>query len=114
MSKTDESLQNLVDKGIIGLCEKHGEKVYFDASEDCPTCTAKPMPKARKKLNVKEVIKPPEPTEDLEKDESITGRIREYVLNPKNKGMLIVLGIGFVGLIWLYLNYPAIMSYFAR
>jgi hypothetical protein len=115
MNATEESLRALVDKGIIGLCEKHGEKVYFDASQDCPVCTvAKPLPKVRKKLNVKEVIKPPEPIEDLEKDESITGRIREYVLNPKNKGTIIILVVGLIGLIWLYLNYPAIMSYFAR
>jgi hypothetical protein len=114
MSKTDESLQTLVDKGIIGLCEKHGEKVYFDASEDCPACVAKPAPKTRKKLNVKEVIKPPEPEEDLERDESAMGRIREFIVNPKNRGKLILLSVAFIVLMWLYYNYAAIMSYFAH
>jgi hypothetical protein len=114
MTRTDESLQILVDKGIIGLCEKHGEKVYFDASEDCPTCSAKPLPKVRKKLNVKEVIKPPEPEEEVPQDTTLIGRMQSFVQSPKNRGKVIAMVVAVILLCWLYLNYAAIMSYFAR
>lgn len=114
MTKTDESLQTLIDKGIIGKCEKHGEVVYFDASGECPTCAAKPLPKSLKRKLVVQPVKPPEPDPNEEVDDSITGRIMAFVKNPKNKGTIIILVVGLLGFIWLYMNYPAIMSYFAR
>jgi hypothetical protein len=102
MTKTDESLQKLVDTGIIGKCEKHGEIVYFNASEDCPTCAEKPVKKVKGK--VQSLIKAePEPAEPQ-------GFIDKLKAMPTKKKL--ILGIVAFGIMWIALNYGAIMSYF--
>jgi hypothetical protein len=113
MNTTNESLEELVRKGIIDSCNKHEEVIYFGALENCPVCTG--IVKNATKLRKKVVEKPKnieEPTEEVVKDTSIIGRMREFVQNPQNRGKVIFMVVAVLLLCWLYLNSAAIMSYF--
>jgi hypothetical protein len=104
---TTESLQKLVDTGIIGKCEKHGEVVYFDASETCPTCAEKPTKSKKKPVPV-----PVKETPKEEVPQDFVGKIQSFIQNPKNTKFKIFLGVMIFILLWLMFNYGAIMSYF--
>ncbi len=114
MNTTNESLEELVRKGIIDCCNKHEEPIYFGALENCPVCSGlvNKAIKSRKKV----VEKPKEPEEPDEeetpKDTSLIGRLREFVQNPKNRGKVIAMVVIVLLLCWLYMNSAAIMSYF--
>jgi hypothetical protein len=114
MNTTTESLQTLVDKGIIDICTKHGEEpIYFGALETCPVCNEGRKQKLTKRKLKVEPVKP-EPEEEVPQDTTLIGRMQSFVQNPKNRGKVIAMVVAVILLCWLYLNYAAIMSYFAR
>lgn len=107
-----ESLEELVKKGVIDCCTKHGEEViYFGALETCPVCNEGRKQKLSKRKLKVEPVKP-EPEEEIPQDTTIIGRLREFVQNPKNRGKVIFMVVAVILLCWLYLNSAAIMSYF--
>jgi len=105
------SIEDLIEKGLIKTCDKHGsELVYFDASQDCPVCKVviqeKPLNKkkiAQSKQPVPEPIKP----KKVEEPQGIMDRIRAWSLRKK-----VVMAIVIVVILWVFLNYKAIFSYF--
>jgi hypothetical protein len=104
---TVESLQALVDKGIIGKCEKHGEVVYFDALLlTCPECAETPPIKGKKKPSSLIKANPIPEVKELTEEE------KEAIAAKKKRKRYIIIGAILVVVFWLFSNCNAIVSYF--
>lgn len=106
--------EEAVEKGILKVCNRHGDPVYYDFNIGCPLCALEFTPQAeqskavklKKPVKVIEAVKPSPKKEDAE-PQGIMDRIRAWSLRKK-----VVMAIIIVAIMWLFLNYKAIFSYF--
>lgn len=105
------SLEELITKGIIKTCDKHGaELVYFDATQECPVCKVviQNKPINKKKLPTSLIKKEPEKVEET--IEEPKGLIERFKAMPTKKKAILI-GAAIV-IMWVAMNVGSIMSYF--
>src|SRR5574343_1993904 len=105
--------EEAVEKGILKVCNRHGDPVYYDFNIGCPLCALEFTPqeaqpkqgKSKKSVKVVEPVKPTSKKEDTE-PQGIMDRISAWRLRKK-----IVMAIIIVVILWVFMNYKAIFSY---
>jgi uncharacterized Zn finger protein (UPF0148 family) len=107
------SIEELIEKGLIKTCDKHGvEVVYFDATQECPVCKvviqSKPLNK-KKTSKIPEPVKPEIKKNDPENTEPM-GMVEKWKsFSIKKKVILIAVC---VVILWLMMNLSSLVSYF--
>jgi len=107
--------EEAVEKGILKVCNRHGDPVYYDFNIGCPLCALElsvqqeqPKQSARLKKSIKSVEPmKPVPKKEEELPQGRIDRIKAWSLRKK-----VVMAIIIVAEMWLFLNYKAIFSYF--
>ena len=104
MNTTDESLAELIKKGIIDSCDKHEEVIYFGALENCPVCNQVKSLKIKKKA--------PLPIIEETKEPELTDEQKAEIETKKKRRRYLIIGIILLAVLWVLSNMNAIMSWF--